>query len=50
MITISKQYNFKANDFFDYLDRQLIESINLDEISPKEAYMLLVKLKELIGE
>lgn len=29
---------------------QLIESINLDEISPKEAYMLLVKLKELIGE
>ena len=29
---------------------QLIESINLDEISPKEAYMLLVKLKELISE
>jgi len=27
LITISKQYNFKANDFFDYLDRQLIESI-----------------------
>lgn len=29
---------------------QLIQNINLDEISPKEAYMLLVKLKELISE
>ena len=27
MITITKQYNFKAKDFFDYLDRQLIDSI-----------------------
>ncbi|TBH76805.1 hypothetical protein C1A34_07615 [Lactobacillus amylovorus] len=27
MITISKQYSFKAKDFFDYLDHQLIDSI-----------------------
>ncbi|WP_308557498.1 DUF3284 domain-containing protein [uncultured Lactobacillus sp.] len=27
MIIISKQYSFKAKDFFDYLDQQLIESI-----------------------
>ncbi|WP_288556797.1 DUF3284 domain-containing protein [uncultured Lactobacillus sp.] len=27
MITISKQFSFKAKDFFDYLDQQLITSI-----------------------
>ena len=38
------------NNNSNKLYKQLIESINLDEISPKEAYMLLVKLKELISE
>lgn len=27
MITISKQFNFKAKDFFDYLEQQLIPAI-----------------------
>lgn len=27
MITITKEYNFSANDFFNYLDNQLIDAI-----------------------
>lgn len=27
MVTITKQFDFKAEDFFDYLDKQLIQSI-----------------------
>lgn len=27
MITITKQFNFKAKDFFDYLEEQLIPAI-----------------------
>lgn len=29
---------------------ELLENINLDELSPKDAYTILVKLKEIISE